>query len=48
MTATRIDKVGNLWAINNWKPAAAVDLRENPGGDGMVIFIGAAVPAGSS
>lgn len=44
MTATRIDKVGNLWAINNWKPAAEVDLKENPGGDGLVIFIGAAVP----
>ncbi|MEM9547902.1 MAG: hypothetical protein AAGA77_18105 [Bacteroidota bacterium] len=44
MTGTRIDKVGNLWAINNWKPAQEVDLRENPGGDGLVIFIGAAVP----
>ena len=44
MTATRIDKVGNLWCINNWKPAVEEDLTENPGGDGLVIFVGAAVP----
>lgn len=42
MTASRIDQVGNLWAINNWKPDAKIDLSDNPGGDGLVIFIGVA------
>lgn len=44
MTSTNIDRCGNLWAINNWKPAAYIDLKENPGGDGVVIFIGVAPP----
>ena len=42
MTGSRIDKVGNLWAVNNWKPAITVDFEGNPGGDGAVIFIGLA------
>lgn len=46
MTATRVDRVGNLWAINNWKPSAFNDLQENPGGDGVVIFVGVASPGG--
>lgn len=46
LTATQIDRAGNLWACNNWKPSAYVDVvRGNPGGDGIVIFVGAAAPA---
>lgn len=44
MTASRIDRVGNLWALNNWKPSAYNDLKDNPGGDGIVIFVGVASP----
>lgn len=47
LTATQIDRAGNLWACNNWKPSAAIDvIRGNPGGDGIVIFVGVAEPAG--
>ena len=44
LTATNIDAVGNIWTINNWKPSALVDLQGNPGGDGVVVFLGQAVP----
>ncbi len=45
LTATRIDRAGNLWACNNWKPSAAIDVvRGNPGGDGLVAFVGIAEP----
>ncbi len=45
LTSTRIDYAGNLWACNNWKPSAAIDVkRGNPGGDGIVIFVGVAEP----
>ena len=45
LTGTVIDRVGNLWAINNWKPSAYVDfVEQNPGGDGLVIFVGTAAP----
>jgi sugar lactone lactonase YvrE len=45
MTAVAIDMAGNVWAINNWKPETINDtLLGNPGGDGMVIFIGLAAP----
>ena len=44
LTGTGIDRVGNLWALNNWKPSAYVDFEANPGGDGVVIFIGVAAP----
>jgi DNA-binding beta-propeller fold protein YncE len=45
MTAVAIDMAGNLWAINNWKPESIEDtLLANPGGDGIVIFIGLAAP----
>ncbi|MCB9231022.1 MAG: hypothetical protein H6581_05145 [Bacteroidia bacterium] len=44
MTSVVIDAAGNLWAINNWKPSALEDLKENPGGDGIVIFVGVATP----
>ncbi|MCB1032632.1 MAG: hypothetical protein KDD47_02225, partial [Acidobacteria bacterium] len=46
LTGTSIDRAGNLWAFNNWKPSAAIDLiRGNPPGDGVVIFVGIAEPA---
>jgi len=38
-TATAIDIAGNLWVLNNWKPYIPQDSN-NPGGDGIVIFIG--------
>jgi streptogramin lyase len=36
------DRAGNAWASNNWKPSALNDLTVNPGGDGVVVFIGLA------
>lgn len=42
-----IDQAGNVWAINNWKPNFNVDVppqKGNPGGDGIVIFVGLAKP----
>jgi hypothetical protein len=45
LTSAEIDGAGNLWAMNNWKPAATVDVTVNPGGDGVVIFIGVAEPS---
>jgi hypothetical protein len=54
LTATSIDRAGNLWCANNWKPNLTVDAGQaaakfneggnNPGGDGIVIFIGVAEP----
>lgn len=44
LTSTNIDGAGNLWCMNNWKPSALVDVFENPGGDGVVIFLGIAEP----
>ncbi|MEY4822457.1 MAG: Dockerin type domain, partial [Planctomycetota bacterium] len=29
---------------NNWKPDVVIDVLENPGGDGIVIFVGVAAP----
>ncbi len=49
-TASQIDAAGNLWTINNWKPPFDVDAfgapgkAGNPGGDGILIFLGLAVP----
>jgi hypothetical protein len=45
-TATEIDMAGNVWVTNNWKPSGLNDIGTsgNPGGDGMVIFIGLAAP----
>jgi len=45
LTSTNIDGAGNLWAMNNWKPSAYVDVKDNPGGDGVVIFVGVAEPS---
>lgn len=44
LTSTNIDGAGNLWCMNNWKPSALVDVADNPGGDGVVIFLGIAAP----
>jgi streptogramin lyase len=43
-TATQVDMAGNVWVTNNWKPSGLNDLTKNPGGDGMVIFVGLAAP----
>ncbi|MDB5341837.1 MAG: uncharacterized protein JWP89_214 [Schlesneria sp.] len=47
LTNTVIDQAGNLWALNNWKPSFDIDSSStagNPGGDGIVIFVGLAPP----
>ena len=44
-TAAEVDAAGNLWVTNNWKPSGAIDTAGgNPGGDGIVIFLGVAAP----
>lgn len=44
VTSTSIDAAGNLWAMNNWKPDVEIDVKSNPGGDGVVVFLGVATP----
>jgi hypothetical protein len=47
MTNVVIDRAGNVWAVNNWKPDFATDAPTgtgNPGGDGICIFVGLARP----
>jgi streptogramin lyase len=44
LTKVRVDGAGNVWALNNWKPNFDIDLALNPGGDGVVIFVGIAEP----
>jgi hypothetical protein len=39
-----IDQAGNVWTINNYKPDFDIDVLSNPGGDGIVIFVGLAAP----
>lgn len=43
-TTTQIDMAGNVWVTNNWKPSGLNDIALNPGGDGLVIFVGMAAP----
>ena len=44
-TAVVIDQAGNIWSINNWKPDFDTDTQGgNPGGDGIIIFVGLAPP----
>jgi hypothetical protein len=43
-TNVDIDQAGNLWTVNNWKPDFDTDILANPGGDGIVIFVGLATP----
>jgi hypothetical protein len=44
LTSVNADMAGNLWVANNWKPRGLQDLVLNPGGDGMVIFVGLGAP----
>lgn len=47
LTSVIIDQAGNVWAVNNWKPNFNTDASPetgNPGGDGIVIFVGLAKP----
>ncbi len=44
LTAVEIDAAGNIWAMNNWKPDGPQDVKFNPGGDAVVIFVGLAAP----
>jgi streptogramin lyase len=47
MTSVQIDQAGNVWAVNNWKPRFRTDFPTdtgNPGGEGLVIFVGLAKP----
>ncbi len=43
-TSATVDRAGNVWVCNNWKPDFGVDREGNPGGDGIVIFVGLATP----
>ena len=43
-TSVQIDRAGNLWTFNNWKPPFIQDVTYNPGGDGILIFVGLAPP----
>ena len=43
-TAVVIDQAGNIWSINKWKPDVVIDFGVNPGGDGIVIFVGLVAP----
>ncbi|HWK88658.1 MAG TPA: hypothetical protein VNP72_01635 [Longimicrobium sp.] len=46
-TSCQIDQAGNVWVVNNWKPRFRTDFptyEGNPGGDGVVIFVGLARP----
>lgn len=44
MTSVSPDRVGNLRAVNNWKPNIKIDLTENPPGDAVVVFVGVVAP----
>jgi hypothetical protein len=44
-TGVQVDAAGNVWTCNNWKPNFTDDYKGgNPGGDGIVIFVGVATP----
>ncbi len=44
-TSLQIDAAGNIWTINNWKPSDFNNIvLQNPGGDGVIIFVGLAPP----
>jgi len=40
-TGMGVDSSGNLWLTNNWKNKP---VQINPGGNGLVVFIGLAGP----
>jgi hypothetical protein len=43
-TSSVIDQAGNIWTINNYKADFTVDAVANPGGDGILIYVGLAPP----
>jgi hypothetical protein len=46
-TSCQIDQAGNVWVVNNWKPGFGSDFdpkNGDPGGDGIVVFVGLAPP----
>jgi len=43
LTAVAIDASGNVWVCDNWRP---IPIQTNPGGDGVVEFVGLAGPVG--
>lgn len=46
-TSCQIDQAGNVWVVNNWKPRFRTNFPPdtgNPGGEGVVIFVGLAKP----
>ena len=50
-TGLGVDVAGNVWTCNNWKPDFNIDIGNpkigkpgNPGGDGMLIWVGVAAP----
>lgn len=50
-TGLGVDAAGNVWTCNNWKPDFDIDVGDpktkkpgNPGGDGMLIWVGLAAP----
>jgi hypothetical protein len=43
-TGVSVDAAGNVWTCNNWKPDFDNDIGGNPGGDGMLIWVGLAKP----
>lgn len=47
-TSCKIDAAGNIWSVNNWKDLFFVDVTVNPGGDGIVIFLGLAAPVNNN
>jgi sugar lactone lactonase YvrE len=48
-TGLQVDAAGNVWTCNNWKPDFDIDTKGgNPGGDGMLIWVGVATPMASA
>ncbi len=43
-TSVNVDMAANVWYVNNWKPSGLNDIAGNPGGDGVVVFVGLAAP----
>ena len=43
-TSVKVDAAGNIWYCNNWKPNFVVDVDSNPGGDGLIVFLGIGTP----
>lgn len=43
-TSANVDRAGNVWVANNWKPNTFNDVFFNPGGDGIVVFVGLGAP----